>query len=136
MNLKNKKYYPVAEPFFTTQEKKYAIDCIKSGWVSSNGKYVKLFEEAYAKFNNTKYAIAVSNGTVSLHLILTALGIKKGDEVIVPNFTYVAAANSIIHVGAKPVFVDCNPETYNIDIEKIKNKINKKTNKFLDLCQN
>lgn len=121
------KYYSVAEPNISSLEKKYVNDCLDTGWISWRGKYVDKFEKAYARFNNTKYAVAVCNGTMALHLILLALGITKNDEVIVPNFTYVASANAILHVGAKPVFVDCDEETYNIDPDKIESRITPKT---------
>jgi len=119
--------YPIAEPSFSELEKKYVNDCLDTGWISSVGGYVEKFEKAYAKFNNTKFAISVSNGTVSLHLILLSLEIGRGDEVIVPNFTYVAAVNSVLYVGARPVLVECNFQTYNIDTTKIEEKITKKT---------
>lgn len=131
------KYYPVAEPNISSLEKKYVNDCLNSGWISSRGKYmrgmygwggyIEKFEKAYAKFNKTKYAVTTFNGTVSLHLILLALGIKKNDEVIVPNFTYIASANAVLYVGAKPIFVDCDIETYNINVDKIEGKITPKT---------
>ncbi|MBI5140224.1 MAG: DegT/DnrJ/EryC1/StrS family aminotransferase [Candidatus Vogelbacteria bacterium] len=121
------KFYPVLEPVIGQKEKEYINDCINSGWISSNGKYVKQFEEAFAKWNGVKYADAVCNGTVSLHLILLALGIKPGDEVIVPDCTYVATANSVLYVGAKPIFIDCKEDTLNIDPLKIEEKITRNT---------
>jgi perosamine synthetase len=121
------KTYNLAGPVFSGLEKKYLLDCLKSTWISSQGKYLERFEKTFAKFCRRRYASATTNGTVSLHLILLALGIKAGDEVIVPNFTYVAAANAVLYTGAKPILVDCEPKTYNIDPDKIEKSITKKT---------
>ncbi|MCX6325045.1 MAG: DegT/DnrJ/EryC1/StrS family aminotransferase, partial [Bacteroidia bacterium] len=85
-------FVPVCEPFLNGNEIEYVNDCIKTGWISSAGKYVKAFEERFASYCGTKYAVGVCNGTVALHLALTALDIKKGDEVIIPNFTMIASA--------------------------------------------
>lgn len=120
-------FYPVAKPILNGNEKKYVADCIDSTWISSAGSYIEKFEEKFAEFCGVKYAISVMNGTVALHLALLAIGVKPGDEVIVPTFTYVATANSVKYVGAKPVFVDCDPLTWNIDTEKIKQAITPKT---------
>jgi len=121
------KFYPVAEPHISELEKKYVNECLDSGWISSQGEFIQRFESAFANYCQTKHAISTSNGTVSLHAILIALGIGAGDEVIVPAFTYVASANVVKHVGATPVFVDCDAETYNIDPQKITEKITTKT---------
>lgn len=119
--------YPIYQPRLAGNEKKYVNDCLDSTWISSKGKYINLFENAFAKYIGTKYATAVSNGTVALHLALLALEISKDDEVIVPSFTYIATANAITYVGAKPVFVDSEPETWQISPESIKKSITKKT---------
>jgi perosamine synthetase len=121
------KYYPVAEPQISDLEKTYVNQCLDSGWISSQGEFIQRFESAYADYCGTKHAISVVNGTMSLHAILLALGIGAGDEVIVPAFTYVASANVILYTGAKPIFVDCDPETYNIDTQKVMEKITSKT---------
>lgn len=118
---------PVAEPNLSGNELKYVKDCIESGWISSIGEYVKKFEQGFSKYCGVKHGIAVANGTVALHLALEALGIKTGDEVIVPALTFVATANAVKYTGAKPVFVDSEPRTWNIDPEKIEEKITKKT---------
>lgn len=122
----NKKI-PVCEPYLNGNELKYVQDAVSTGWISSNGKYVKAFEEKFAAYCDCKYAVAVCNGTVALHLALTALGIKEGDEVIVPSFTMIASAFSVCYTGATPVFVDADPATWNIDPAKIEEKITKKT---------
>lgn len=122
-----KRYYPVLEPSIASREKKYVNDCLDTSWVGSLGKYVPTFEAAFARFTGTKYAVTTCNGTAALHLTMLALGIKKGDEVIVPDMTYVASANAVQYVGAKPVFVDCEGTTFNIDSKKIEEKITKRT---------
>jgi len=123
MNIK----YPVYRPFFSGNEQKYVNECITSTWISSKGKFIKQFEDEYAKFVDIKYAASVSNGTVALHLALLALGIGEGDEVIVPTLTYIASVNAIAYTGAKPVFVDSLPETWQIDPADIERKITSKT---------
>lgn len=117
---------PVAEPAIHGNELKYLKDCLKSKWLSS-GKYVDLFERKFAKFCDVKYSTSVVNGTSAFHLLLTALGIKKGDEVITPDLTFVATANAVAYTGAKPVFIDVDKQTWNIDPQKIEGKITKKT---------
>ena len=118
---------PVAEPDLTGNELKYVSECIKSGWISSRGKFVKEFEDKFAKFCDSTYGVSVSNGTVALHLALVALGITKGDEVIIPDLTFAASANAVLHTGATPILVDVDKETWNIDINKIEGKISVKT---------
>jgi len=121
------KIIPVSEPNLTELERKHLIDAFDSGWISSKGKYIELFERKFAEFIGAKHAVAVSNGTVSLHLILVALGISPGDEVIVPSFTYIASVNAITYVGAIPVFVDSEGDTFNMNVEEVGSKITKKT---------
>lgn len=118
---------PVCEPTLIGNEAKYVKDCLDTNWISSNGKYIEEFEDAFSKFCNTKYGVSCCNGTAALHLALKALGIGKGDEVIIPTFTMIATCNSVIYSGAKPVLVDSEAETWNIDHNKIEEKINKNT---------
>jgi len=106
---------PVAAPALIGNEKKYVMDCLDSNWISSNGQYIERFEAAFAEFCGVKHALSCSNGTVALHLALLALGIGPGDEVIVPTLTYVATANAVLYCGAKPVFIDSEPETWNLN---------------------
>jgi perosamine synthetase len=120
-------YIPVCEPFLNGREIEYVNDCLSTGWISSTGKYVKAFEESFASYCGAKYAVAVCNGTVALHLALTALDIKKGDEVIIPDFTMIASAFAVCYTGATPVFIDAEPETWNIDVNKIEEKITSRT---------
>ena len=124
---KEKDQISLAKPELTGNELKYTIDCIKTGWISSAGKYVKEFEKKFSKFTKIKNCLVVSSGTAALHLALSTLDIKRGDEVIVPNLTFASPVNTVIHVGAKPVFVDVDYKTYCIDENQIKNKITKRT---------
>lgn len=118
---------PVAEPVIGKEEEKLVLDGLRSGWVSSIGEYIDKFEKEFAKFCDTRYGITTSNGTAALHLCLVAAGIGVGDEVIVPSLTFVATANVVSYTGAKPVFVDSELETWNMDPEKIKEKITRRT---------
>ncbi|MHA1381690.1 MAG: DegT/DnrJ/EryC1/StrS family aminotransferase [Candidatus Helarchaeota archaeon] len=118
---------PVCEPALLGNERKYVLDAIETGWISSAGKYLPAFEKAFAKYCGVKHGIAVSNGTAALHLAFVALGINKGDEVIMPNFTMIASAFAVCYTGAMPVFVDAEPETWNIDTTKIEEKITERT---------
>ena len=103
------------------------IDCIESGWISSEGPYVKKFEEAFAAKLGRKYAISVCNGSVALDAAMLALDLEKGNEVIMPTFTIISCAAAIIRAGCIPVVVDCDPETFNIDVALIERKITPKT---------
>ncbi len=118
---------PIAFPDLSGNELKYVTDCIESSWISSNGPYVKRFEDEFASYCGVKYGIATSNGTTALHLALSALGIKKNDEVIVPSLTFVASANTVHYCGAKPVLVDSDPHTWNLDFNKIEDSITANT---------
>ncbi len=118
---------PVCEPWLPGNEKKYAIDALETNWISSAGKYINRFEEEFSKFCDVRYGVSCSSGFGALHLACLALGLKKGDEVIVPTFTMVASVNAIILAGAKPVLVDADSETFCININKIKEKITEKT---------
>jgi perosamine synthetase len=124
-------FIPVCEPYLNGRELEYVTDCMKTGWISSAGKYVKAFEEKFAEYCGVKYAVGVCNGTVAIHLALTALEIKKGDEIIIPNFTMIATAFAVCYTGAIPVFVDSEKETWNIDVKKIKEKITSRTKAIL-----
>lgn len=118
---------PMASPIIGERELRYVTDAILSGWISSQGKYIGQFEEQFATFCGTKHAVAVSNGTVALHLALTALGIGPGDEVIVPALSFVATASAVRHCHATPVFVDIERKSWNIDPEKIESAITPNT---------
>lgn len=118
---------PVANTFLTGNEKKYVDDCMESGWISSAGKYIELFETNFAKFCGVKHAVACCNGTVALHLALIALGVQPGDEVIVPTLTFVATPNAVTYCGAQPVFVDSESDTWNLDPQQVEAKITPRT---------
>lgn len=119
--------FPVAKTSLGSNELAYVSEAILSGWVSSAGSFVKKFENLCAKFINTKYAVSCSSGTAGLHLVMRALGIKEGDEVIVPSLTFIATANCVTYTGGKPVFVDVEPEYFTIDVNEIEKHITKKT---------
>ncbi|QCG93042.1 aminotransferase class I/II-fold pyridoxal phosphate-dependent enzyme (plasmid) [Azospirillum sp. TSA2s] len=106
---------PVLEPELRGNELTYVTECIKTGWISSKGRFVLEFEKAFAAYIDVPEAVSVSNGTTALHLALLALGIGPGDEVIVPDLTFAATANAVLHAGATPVLVDVRPDTWNID---------------------
>ncbi len=118
---------PVCEPLLGGKELEYVTDCLKSNWISSAGKYIAEFEKGFAGYCGTKYGITTTSGTTALHLALAALGIGKGDEVIIPAFTMGACAFSIVYTGAKPVLVDAEPETWNMDVTQIERKITPNT---------
>ena len=109
----------------------YVKNCINSNWISSKGKFISRFEKKFSQLIKVNYASTVSNGTVALHLALLALGIKKDDEIIVPVLTYIAPVNAIKYIGAKPIFVDADIDTWNIDVNKIEKNITKKTKAIL-----
>lgn len=126
---------PVNEPLLNGNEKKYLMECIDTGWISSEGPFVKQFEEQLATRTGRKYGIAVANGSVALDAAVVALGIGPGDEVIMPTFTIISCAAAVVRAGARPVLVDSDPVTWNVDVEKLKIKIEdeieKKKNKNL-----
>jgi perosamine synthetase len=121
------KMIPVFTPSIGEEELNNVIDAVKSGWISSKGDYIKKFEEEFSKYCGVKYGVTTTNGTSALHLALVALGIKAGDEVIIPNFTMISSANAIIYTGAKPIFVDAEEETGNINVKRIEEKITPRT---------
>ena len=102
----------VCSPKLGGNELKYVEDCVKTNWISSVGKYVTEFEDKFSSFCDSKYGVAVCNGTVAIHLALVALGIGRGDEVIIPSFTMIATINAVLYSGAKPVLVDSEISTY------------------------
>jgi len=117
----------VNEPVLSKESIKFVNQALNSGWISSSGNFVKEFETKFASYVGMKYGIAVANGTAALHVALLSLGIGPGDEVIVPAFTMGATWLAVLYTGAKPVFIDCDPENFNIDVNQIEKKITKKT---------
>ena len=124
--LRAREGIPVGAPALVGNEKKYVMDCLETGWISS-GPYVKGFEDAFADFCGVKHAVSCASGTAALHLALMALGVEAGDEVIVPTLTYVSTANAGVYCGARPVFVDSEPETWNLDPSLIESRITNRT---------
>ena len=121
------KFIPIFEPNIGSKEIFYVNKAVRSGWVSSLGYFVEKFEKDFSKYCGRRHGVSVSNGTVALHLALLALDIGRGDEVIVPNFSFVATVNSVLYTGATPVLVDIESDTLNIDVVKLEEKITKKT---------
>jgi perosamine synthetase len=120
-------HLPMADPTFGEKELSYVTECILSGWISSAGKFVTRFEDVFAEYCGTRYAVSVCNGTCALHLALLALDLEPGDEVIVPSLSFIATANAVRYTGARPVFVDSEPRTWNIDPARIEAVITPRT---------
>ncbi|MDO8482910.1 MAG: DegT/DnrJ/EryC1/StrS family aminotransferase [bacterium] len=118
---------PVNESVISEEAKKNVAESLRTGWLSSAGPFVKQFEENFASYFGTKHAVTLTNGGAALHIALLALGIGRGDEVIVPAFTMAAPWFAVMYTGATPVFVDCELDTFNIDPKKIEAKITPKT---------
>ena len=119
-------YIPVNEPLLNGNEKKYLCECIDTGWISSEGPFVKEFEQKMSAVSGRKYGIAVSNGTAALEVAAQALGIGEGDEVIMPAFTIISCAMAVTKLGAVPVLVDSNPYTWNMGVDANVDKITSK----------
>ncbi|WP_411144267.1 DegT/DnrJ/EryC1/StrS family aminotransferase [Streptomyces sp. x-80] len=118
--------YPVSRPWLAGQELAYVTETINDGWISSQGPYVRRFEEEFARYNGIAHGVACSSGTTALTLALRALGVGPGDEVVVPEFTMIATAWAVTYTGATPVFVDCGDDL-NIDVSRIEEKITSRT---------
>ncbi len=118
---------PLAAPDLSGNEERYVVEAIRSSWISSTGVFVQRFEAEYAQMCGTRGAISVCNGTVALHLALLALDVRPGDEVLVPSLTYIATANAVRYVGAEPIFVDVDPETWCIDPRLLEENITPRT---------
>ena len=125
--LSKNNFIPVSKPEVSKNDIKAVNKVLKKSWISSDGPEVKIFEKEFSKKVKRKFSIAVSNGTAALEIAIKALGIKKNDEVIIPNFTIISNALAVIKQNAKPVLVDCDLENWNIKIEDIEKKINKRT---------
>ncbi len=120
-------FVPVNEPLLNGNEEKYLVECIRTGWISSEGPFIKQFETEYAAQVERKHGIAVSNGTVAIDAAIEALDIGPGDEVIMPAFTIISCIGQIVRAGAKPVLVDSDPLTWNMDASQIEAKITPRT---------
>lgn len=120
-------HLPVAQPLLGERELVYVTECILSGWISSGGRFVTEFEKRCAEYCGLPHAVSTSNGTTALHLALLALGIGPGDEVIVPTLTFIASANAVTYTGARPVFVDSEPVSWNLDPTQVERAITPRT---------
>jgi len=110
---------PVCEPLLDGNEEQYVLDCLRSNWISSSGRYIPAFEERFSSYCGTRHGVACSSGTAALHLALASLGIGPGDEVVVPSFTLIVAANTVLLTGATPVLVDVDPATWGLDPARV-----------------
>jgi perosamine synthetase len=122
---------PVNTPLLSGNELKYVSECIATGWISSEGSFVTRFETDFSQYVNRKHGIAVANGSAALDIAVKALGLGKGDEVIMPTFTIISPAQSIVTAGALPVLVDSDPITWNMDVSQIEAKITPNTKAIL-----
>jgi perosamine synthetase len=118
---------PVNEPSLGERELEYVTDCVRSGWVSSAGKYIVEFEERWAAYCGRRFGVAVANGSVALHLAVELLDLQPGDEVILPSFTIISCVLPIIQAGATPVLVDSDPRTWTLEPDEVERKITPRT---------
>jgi perosamine synthetase len=118
---------PVNEPLIGDKEIEYVQDCLRTGWISSAGKYLEQFEQAWAEYCGMQYGIAVSNGTTALHVAIACLDLQPGDEVILPTFTIISCAQAVTYNGAVPVLVDSDPRTWCMDVNQVADKITPRT---------
>lgn len=124
-------FIPVNEPLLDGNEKKYLMDCVETGWISSAGEYVTRLENDMAEYVGRKAGISVCNGTAALEDAVQALDLPKGSEVIMPAFTIISCANAVIKSGLKPVLVDADPDTWNMNVCEIEDKITEKTSAIM-----
>ena len=122
-----KKFIPVNTPKLYSLEKKYVLKALKTNWISSEGNFVKKFEKNFSKFNRRKYGITVSNGTAALEIAVKSLNLKRNSEVLIPAFSIISTANAVIKNNLKPILVDCDLDTWNINTQEILKKITSKT---------
>ena len=120
-------FVPVNEPLLNGNEKKYLLECIDTGWISSEGPFIAAFEKAFAARLGRRHAVAVSNGTAAIDVALEALGIGAGDEVLLPSFTIISCVTQIVRCGATPVLVDSLPDSWNMDVAQLEAKITPRT---------
>ena len=127
------KFIPVCEPMLDGKELEYVTDAVKTGWISSAGKYIDLFEKTFAEFSNQEYAIAVTNGTAALHLALLSAGVSEGDEVIIPSFTMAATGFAVCYIKAVPVIVEVNKSDWTININAVEEAISPRTRAIISV---
>ena len=124
-------FIPVNTPLLDGNEKKYLNECIDTGWISSEGKFVNQFEDQFAQRIERKHAIAVSSGTAALDVAIEAMLIGPGDEVILPAFTIISCISQVVRSGATPVLVDSDPLTWNMNLQQVEEKITEHTKVIL-----
>ena len=122
-----KNVVPVNDPLLNGNEKRYLAECIDTGWISSEGPFVRRFEQEFAARVGRKHGVAVCNGSAALDAAVAALGLALGDEVILPTFTIISCASAILRAGAAPVVVDSDPETWNMQAEQVEERITQRT---------
>ena len=132
--MENKKVIPLSVPHLGGNELKYVADCITTGWVSSAGAYVSQFENMVAEFARQKYGVAAVNGTSGLHLAMHMLGVGQGDLVIVPNITFIASANAVVYTKAEPLFIDVDPDTWQMDLDLLEKFLQDQTIQINGSC--
>ena len=125
------KFIPVNIPKLYSSEKTNVINCVRTNWISSEGKFVKEFEKKFSQYNSRKFGVAVSSGTAALEVAIKSLNLKKNSEVIIPSFSIIATALCVVKCGLKPILVDCSLSTWNMDPEKVLRKISKKTSAII-----
>jgi perosamine synthetase len=121
------KLIPVNEPYIGDQEKKYVMECLETGWISSEGRFIREFEEKWAEYCGMPFGVAVCNGTVALEIAMACLNLQPGDEVILPSFTIISCAQALTMNSLKPVLVDADPRTWCMDVSQVEAKITKRT---------
>ncbi len=122
-----KRFIPVNKPKIFSNDKTFVNQALKTNWISSEGPFVKKFEINFSKYNKKKYGVAVSNGTAALEIAIKSLNLKKNSEVIIPSFSIISTANAVIKNNLKPILVDCDLDTWNMNINKTLKKITRKT---------
>ena len=118
---------PVNEPVIGQREIEYVMECLKTGWISSEGRFIRAFEERWAEYCGMKFGVAVSNGTAALQAAVACLDLQPGDEVIMPSFTIISCAQAVVYNGGIPVLVDSNPRTWCMDVDQVESKISERT---------
>ncbi|MFZ5877795.1 MAG: DegT/DnrJ/EryC1/StrS family aminotransferase [Chloroflexota bacterium] len=118
---------PVNEPFIGEQEAQFVLECLRTGWISSEGRFIREFEERWAAYCGMAHGVAVSNGTVALEIALTCLDLQPGDEVILPTFTIISCAQAVTRNGGRPVLVDSDPHTWCMDVNQVAARITPRT---------
>jgi perosamine synthetase len=122
---------PVNEPLVGEKEIEYVLDCLRTGWISSSGKYLEAFEQAWADYCGKRFGIAVSNGTTALQVAVACLDLQPGDEVILPTFTIISCAQAVTYNGGVPILVDSEPKTWCMDVSQVEAKITRRTRAIL-----